>query len=610
MSDCPHPNCFLCIGKEPNTKVRKKKLKELISKIPKTMDEDGFIFLFGHVCKLETSSAQSKEYIECGILECVIEILTKSIKKKEWMEFDDNKKIPYFCLLYLTNIFHEPSAKAKIKSLNMGRVLLNLLKPEYYYSWTYLFPVVQCIFLYQNIFGLVDQVKDEDVINLLNYGFFPFDFVYLRFYQFMDERDWSEDILGMEYGYNYTDEMINAKSMVVASCFSMSLFSVLIQLPNEMIAKHSSYIFQNFQNVISQMSEFELTLMLTDLISKCLKGGKYDDFVKYSEKLFPFLNDCCNSAIHTGGTETPNKRTLAIIEMLLKNEKTMELTLNSMSDTFLASLRNENLWKLLKSTNSNNLVVLSAKSFTLEYKKKENKQDQIQLANKIKDQGNEEMKKLNIEKALEYYSKSIEVSPKDSKSNSIFYSNRSECHLRLKKYKEAILDATTSIIYDVNNKKSYRRRAKAYLELGNITFASNDLQHCGENVEPMKGKIIEEIVNNVKSKFGRIVLSQHDDLKENKTLPPNHADKWQADDAIPIQDSFKYILNVRNEIHGTTENIEKKQEVKVLRSCNTCDKKEKERKQFFICSQCKKSVYCGLECQKKDWKKHKINCKK
>jgi len=49
-----------------------------------------------------------------------------------------------------------------------------------------------------------------------------------------------------------------------------------------------------------------------------------------------------------------------------------------------------------------------------------------------------------------------------------------------------------------------------------------------------------------------------------------------------------------------------------LNKCNNtgCDKKEQALNQFKLCSRCKKACYCTIECQRKAWRKHKVQCQK
>ncbi|KAL0489723.1 ankyrin repeat-containing protein [Acrasis kona] len=47
-----------------------------------------------------------------------------------------------------------------------------------------------------------------------------------------------------------------------------------------------------------------------------------------------------------------------------------------------------------------------------------------------------------------------------------------------------------------------------------------------------------------------------------------------------------------------------------VEKCFVCGVEESERVPLKRCVACKKAVYCGVECQKKDWKDHKLVCRK
>ena len=88
-------------------------------------------------------------------------------------------------------------------------------------------------------------------------------------------------------------------------------------------------------------------------------------------------------------------------------------------------------------------------------------------AEEFKRIGNEEFHNKNYEKAIELYTKAIELSPL-----SIYYSNRSQAFIFYNKLDEAIEDARTSRKIDPKNFKALLREGQALCLLGNYTQAA------------------------------------------------------------------------------------------------------------------------------------------
>ena len=81
-----------------------------------------------------------------------------------------------------------------------------------------------------------------------------------------------------------------------------------------------------------------------------------------------------------------------------------------------------------------------------------------QEALKFKALGNAEFKLKNFEKAIEHYTKAIELDD----TNHVFFSNRSGCYTSLKKWSESLQDAEKCIQVKPDWHKGYIRKAQVY----------------------------------------------------------------------------------------------------------------------------------------------------
>ncbi|KAG5343584.1 PPP5 phosphatase, partial [Acromyrmex charruanus] len=87
-----------------------------------------------------------------------------------------------------------------------------------------------------------------------------------------------------------------------------------------------------------------------------------------------------------------------------------------------------------------------------------------------KEEANEYFKNQVYDKAIELYTKAIELNP----SVAIYYGNRSIAYLRTEYFGYALTDASTAIMLDKNYVKGYYRRAAAYMSLGKFKLALMD----------------------------------------------------------------------------------------------------------------------------------------
>ncbi|XP_039591973.1 mitochondrial import receptor subunit TOM34 [Polypterus senegalus] len=98
--------------------------------------------------------------------------------------------------------------------------------------------------------------------------------------------------------------------------------------------------------------------------------------------------------------------------------------------------------------------------------------DVIKRALSLKEEGNALVKKGDHKSAVEKYTESLKVNPKEATT----LTNRALCYLSLKMYAEAKRDCSEALRLDYNNIKALYRRAQAQKELKDYTACVADLK--------------------------------------------------------------------------------------------------------------------------------------
>jgi len=95
-------------------------------------------------------------------------------------------------------------------------------------------------------------------------------------------------------------------------------------------------------------------------------------------------------------------------------------------------------------------------------------------ADKMKEKGNEEFKKKNYEKAIEYYTYATEMDP----NNHVFYTNRAMCYAAMSKWDKSLRDAEKAISLKKDWEKGHYRRGVALQNLGRMQEAVQAFAEC------------------------------------------------------------------------------------------------------------------------------------
>jgi len=92
----------------------------------------------------------------------------------------------------------------------------------------------------------------------------------------------------------------------------------------------------------------------------------------------------------------------------------------------------------------------------------------------MKEKGNEEFKKKNYEKAIEFYTYATEMDP----TNHVFYTNRAMCYAAMNKWDKSLRDAEKSISIKKDWEKGHYRKGVALQNLGRLQEAVQAFQEC------------------------------------------------------------------------------------------------------------------------------------
>lgn len=155
--------------------------------------------------------------------------------------------------------------------------------------------------------------------------------------------------------------------------------------------------------------------------------------------------------------------------------------------------------------------------------------EEIAEAEKYKTEANEYFKNKVYDKAIELYTKAIEIDP----TNAVYYANRSLANLRTELFGSALNDAVSAVKSDPSYLKAYYRRAAAHMSLGKFKLALSDFEVVSKrrpNDAEAKKKFVEcnKIVK--KMAFERAIAVD----RPEKTL----AEMYQSLESISIEDDY------------------------------------------------------------------------
>ena len=128
----------------------------------------------------------------------------------------------------------------------------------------------------------------------------------------------------------------------------------------------------------------------------------------------------------------------------------------------------------------------------------------------LKKQGNTYFASLDYEKAIDWYTKWLQMNPDDKDIKVILYSNRAQCNLNLKDYQSAERDASSALMLDREHIKSMFRYATALFKLKKYKEAKKVFNNL-VMIDP-KNKNGLEYLAHTEQKLSKIRMEAYDNL--------------------------------------------------------------------------------------------------
>ena len=163
----------------------------------------------------------------------------------------------------------------------------------------------------------------------------------------------------------------------------------------------------------------------------------------------------------------------------------------------------------------------------------------------LKEKGIQAFQQQNYNKAIEFFTKAIEIDPK----NPTLFSNRAASYIELDDFQNAIKDSEMCISVDPNFIKGYIRKAQSLREVGNIEEAFAIISDASKKFN--SNEDISSYLSKIKAEYDEIhkFPSDHPEMKKFDTFF-----KWLLDSGSKfdkLQLRF-YTLNYRG-IHVRTK---------------------------------------------------------
>eukprot|EP01080_Neovahlkampfia_damariscottae_P010594 gene10594-3112_t len=626
--------CLQCARDEMNKNKRIQKLTKFFKNFSSLKNEEGLVLPISSIYRTNTKSISFEEYLESGLIECLLRILKNHVPHDDkFLSKDQNFYLPYYIIEILFKSLNYETSYQIIEKHEGIEIFLYLLSSSGQYSWICSLGILKILNLFNKYHhkGLVNILKKpKEIFSIFKFGLFSNEIVFQRYFQFEGRKNWVQNILKMELKemnlkkeeYENEQEILNEIVFKKIEMMKLCSFDLLGNLELGLIWFLCDDYFKNFNFFINLCYSTSSLYAFLKLGIHFLKttAQSMDYLIKYSNEIIPTLKYLIKSNGYDGGIKL---KALDIFELCLKNEKSLKIILSKFEFDLLFILFYEQIiegkkFQKIVSNFTNEQFestkyLKQLKSFK-EFQEKEYKEKILILSNLIEKFNEFNSPQLMKNSAIKDLSKKIKVSKEEELST--FYEKRAETFMKLEEYENAITDISIAILLNPTKISRFQLRSKIFVALKKFTIlAWGELEIFNQKIDAkISNEIIDEdkkivlkkmkidILNHCQLKFGRIITKNEDDFSSTN---------FSSNELYPLKVVYKTEkeLNLFDDYISKVELSSKDSDVRI---CAWCDRTQTPKdKKFLLCGGCKSLRYCGKECQLNHWKNgHKSECGK
>lgn len=135
----------------------------------------------------------------------------------------------------------------------------------------------------------------------------------------------------------------------------------------------------------------------------------------------------------------------------------------------------------------------------------------LKKAEELKKKGNDQLKKKDYDKAIDFYTQAIEIKP-----TAVFYSNRAQANIKKENFGLALNDANDAIKLNPQYLKGYYRRAVAYSGMIEYKNSLKDIKHVLSKAP--NDKNAKKLEKNLEKMIRQIRFEQAIQVEEDRSI--------------------------------------------------------------------------------------------